>query len=101
MSDDKIEPTKEKIQGAVDEAKGRVKDAVGGLTGDAKMQASGKVDQLAGIAQEEFADLYEESQSIIEKSVACIRDKPLLSLGIAYVAGVVVTWLLFPRRRKA
>jgi uncharacterized protein YjbJ (UPF0337 family) len=33
------------IKGAADKAKGAVKDAVGGLTGDAKLQTEGKVDK--------------------------------------------------------
>ncbi|NHN88658.1 CsbD family protein [Acetobacter conturbans] len=101
MSDDKIDPTAEKLKGAVDQAKGHVKDAVGGLTGDVGMQADGKIDQLAGIAREEFADLYEESESLVEKGVSFVRDKPLLALGIASVVGTFIGWLLMPRRRKA
>lgn len=101
MSDDKINPTAERIHGAVDQVKGRVKDAAGGLSGDIGLQAEGKVDQLAGLAREEFADLYEESESLVEKGVSFVRDKPLLALGIASVVGTLLGWLLFPRRRKA
>lgn len=36
------------VKGKTDHAKGHVKDAVGGLTGDKSLQAEGKVDQLAG-----------------------------------------------------
>ncbi|NHN85535.1 CsbD family protein [Acetobacter musti] len=100
MADDKINTTKEKLEGAVDQAKGHVKDAVGGLTGDAGLQADGKVDQLAGMAREEFADLYEEGEGLIEKGVTFVRDKPLLSLGIAWFAGTLFGWCLMPRRRK-
>ena len=38
----------EHIKGAVDKAKGAVKDAVGGLTGDTKLQVEGKVDKVKG-----------------------------------------------------
>ena len=34
--------------GTKDKAKGRVKEAAGALTGDRKLKAQGKVDQLAG-----------------------------------------------------
>jgi len=34
--------------GTMDEAKGRLKEAAGALTGDEKLKAEGKLDQLAG-----------------------------------------------------
>jgi len=34
--------------GKIDTVKGRLKDAVGGLTGDTGLQAEGKMDQLKG-----------------------------------------------------
>ncbi|MCE0743114.1 MAG: CsbD family protein [Acetobacter sp.] len=99
MSDDKINTTEEKIHGVVDQAKGHIKDAAGGLTGDMGLQADGKVDQLAGIAREEFADLYEEGESLVEKGVSFVRDKPLCALGIAAAVGTFIGWLLMPRRK--
>ncbi|GBQ28669.1 hypothetical protein AA0472_2769 [Acetobacter estunensis NRIC 0472] len=101
MADNSINPTEQKVEGVVDQAKGRVKDAVGGLTGDAGMQADGKVDQFAGMAREEFADLYEEGEGLIEKGVTFVRDKPLLSLGIVAAVGTFLGWLCLPRRKKA
>lgn len=38
-----------KAEGLLDEAKGKLKDGFGGLTGDASTQAEGKFDQLSGI----------------------------------------------------
>jgi uncharacterized protein YjbJ (UPF0337 family) len=43
---------KNQAKGKATEVKGKVKDAVGGLTGNAEMQAEGKVDQLAGKVQD-------------------------------------------------
>ena len=42
---------KDRIEGAGTKAKGSIKEAVGKLTGDAKLQADGKTDQAAGTAQ--------------------------------------------------
>lgn len=84
----------------LDEAKGRVKDAAGGLTGDAKMQAEGKVDQLSGMAQQEFADLYDDAESNLEKATAFVQDRPLISLGLSILFGTVIGALFFGRRRK-
>lgn len=37
-----------RVEGLGDDIKGRVKDAVGGLTGDESMQAEGKIDRAKG-----------------------------------------------------
>ena len=39
-------------EGKAEKLKGRVKDAAGGLTGDASLQAEGKLDQLKGKIQD-------------------------------------------------
>ena len=49
MREDGIENS---VKGKLTDAKGKVKDAVGGLTGDTKMQAQGKIDQVKGKAQD-------------------------------------------------
>ena len=41
-------------EGKVDNVKGKIKDAVGGLTGDSSLQAEGKVDQLKGKVKDAF-----------------------------------------------
>jgi uncharacterized protein YjbJ (UPF0337 family) len=48
---------KEHIKGAADKAKGAVKDTVGKMTGDTKMQAEGKVDKTKGTARKVAGDL--------------------------------------------
>lgn len=39
---------KDRVSGAVDQAKGAVKDGIGKLTGDTKLQAEGKADKAGG-----------------------------------------------------
>lgn len=46
-----------KLRGAGNELKGRVKDAVGGLTNDSRMQAEGKVDKVKGKIQDKVGDM--------------------------------------------
>lgn len=41
-------------EGKLDNLKGKVKDAIGGLTGDTGMQGEGKVDQLKGKVKDTF-----------------------------------------------
>jgi uncharacterized protein YjbJ (UPF0337 family) len=48
---------KEHIKGAADKAKGAVKDTVGKVTGDTKMQAEGKVDKAKGTAHNVAGDV--------------------------------------------
>jgi uncharacterized protein YjbJ (UPF0337 family) len=40
------------VEGKAKDLKGKVKDAVGGLTGDTGLQVEGKLDQLEGKAQD-------------------------------------------------
>ena len=101
LADDKLKTVANKVEGVAEDAKGRIKDAAGGLTGDLGLQAEGKVDQFSGMAQQEFADLYEEGEGVVEKAVTFVRDKPLLSLGIVSVFGLLIGWLVFPRGKRS
>ena len=42
---------KDRIKGAAEQAKGKVKEQAGKLTGDEKLQSEGKVDKAAGKVQ--------------------------------------------------
>ncbi len=42
---------KDRVQGSLDQAKGAVKEGVGKMTGDQKLQAEGKADKIAGKAE--------------------------------------------------
>jgi uncharacterized protein YjbJ (UPF0337 family) len=46
-----------RLRGAGNDIKGRVKDAAGGLTGDSSMQAEGKLDRLKGKVQDKVGDI--------------------------------------------
>jgi uncharacterized protein YjbJ (UPF0337 family) len=45
-------PNEDRVEGAVDKAKGRLKDAGGAVTGDRSLQAEGRGDQLKGTVKE-------------------------------------------------
>lgn len=55
------------MSGKSDEAKGRVEEAVGALSGDEELQAEGKRDQRAGKAKNKAARLEEEVEHGIDK----------------------------------
>ena len=45
-------PNEDRVEGAADKAKGRVKDAAGAVTGDRSLQAEGRGDQAKGTLKE-------------------------------------------------
>ncbi len=47
---------KQHLKGALDKAKGAVKDAVGGAIGNDRLQAEGKLDKAKGAAREAIGD---------------------------------------------
>jgi uncharacterized protein YjbJ (UPF0337 family) len=48
---------KEHVKGAADKAKGAIKDAVGKMTGNKRMQVEGKFDKAKGAAHEVVGDV--------------------------------------------
>jgi len=57
--------------GNLDEAKGRVKQAVGDLTDNDDMRREGKVDEKAGQVKDKVGDLKDKAEDAIDK----IKDK--------------------------
>lgn len=58
------------MSGKTDKAKGRVKEAVGALTGDRKLKREGKLDQAAGNVK----DAAEKAKDAAEKAVDRLKD---------------------------
>jgi uncharacterized protein YjbJ (UPF0337 family) len=54
--------------GERDQVKGKVKEAVGGLTGDKDLESEGKADRRAGEAKEKVADAKDKIEEVIEKA---------------------------------
>ena len=42
---------KERIEGSAEQAKGKIKEVAGKVTGDSKLEGEGKADQVAGKVQ--------------------------------------------------
>ncbi len=75
------------FEGAAREFGGRVQDAVGGLTGDEGLQATGKVNQFSGKAQRTFASAAEElSENIAHKPLTALA----LTAAAAFALGLLV-----------
>ena len=50
-------PDHDRIEGAAKNIGGKIKEGVGNLTGDEKLKAEGKADQIEGKAQNAFGGL--------------------------------------------
>ena len=58
---------KDRIEGAAKQVKGAVKDAVGNVTGDSKMQAEGKMDKAEGKAQNTVGGVKDAARDTLNK----------------------------------
>ena len=79
-----------RTDGFVKDIGGKVKDSVGGLTGDASMQASGKVDQATGKMQGMFGKATDGARDFTS-------DTPILAVLGASCVGLVIGFLLARR----
>ena len=48
---------REQVKGTIEKAKGALKEAVGKVTGDTKLQAEGKADKLEGAVRKGVGDV--------------------------------------------
>ncbi len=58
---------KDRIEGAAKQAKGAVKDAVGKVTGDSKLQAEGKADKVEGKVQNTVGGMKDKVREALDK----------------------------------
>jgi uncharacterized protein YjbJ (UPF0337 family) len=59
--------TKDERDGKIGQAKGRIKQAVGGLTGDKDLKAKGEVEEEAGKVEESVGQIRRKAGTVIEK----------------------------------
>ena len=57
---------KDHLKGAVEKAKGAVKDAAGGLIGDSKLQAEGKLDKAKGAVHKAVGDAKNAVKKVVD-----------------------------------
>jgi len=91
--------TDQRIQGSVEAAGGQLQNGVGQLTGDQKLQADGKFNEIKGKARDAYGRVIDGLDGLVEKAPAQYQDtarkgidfarrKPLLTTGI--VAGLAM-----------
>ena len=61
---------KDRIEGSVEQAKGKVKEGVGKVTGDSKTEAEGKAQQGAGKIQNAVGGLKDKALAVVAAVVA-------------------------------
>ena len=57
---------KDRIEGSLDQAKGKIKEGVGKATGDSKLETEGKADQLSGKVQNAVGGLKDKIRESTE-----------------------------------
>ena len=58
---------KDEVDGVGKQVKGSVKDAVGGLTGNEKLQAEGKLDKVEGKVQQKVGEVKDDARDALKK----------------------------------
>lgn len=86
--------TDDRAEGGLKGGVGRVQDAVGGLMGDAGMQARGKLNQAAGAVQGAVGQARGQAEDVYAQVESYTRERPLAALAAAVGAGVVIGLLL-------
>lgn len=63
------------MAGKSDQVKGKVKEAVGSLTGDKDLESEGKVDRRAGEAKEKVGQAKDKVEEVIDKAKNALHRK--------------------------
>ena len=109
--------SEDRIEGGVKQGVGRVQDALGGVTGDDKTQAQGKVNEASGSVQNAYGQVKdkaqdvagqvrgaagqagERAQDLLGTLEGFVRDQPLQALAGGVAVGVVLGLLLRGERK--
>jgi uncharacterized protein YjbJ (UPF0337 family) len=57
---------KERIEGSIEQAKGKTKEVAGKVTGDAKLEAQGKAQKTAGKAKNAFGGVKDAAKEAVD-----------------------------------
>lgn len=86
--------TDDRIEGRLREGVGHVQDAVGGLTGNSRTQAQGKINQVAGSAQDAVGQAREKVQDLYDEVESYAKEQPLTALAVTLGLGVFIGLVL-------
>ena len=91
--------TDDRIEGGLKKGVGRVQDAFGGLTGDDRTQAKGKLNEAAGSVQDAVGQARERAQDLFDEVEGYAKAQPLAALGGALAVGVLLGFILHGGRK--
>ena len=63
------------MRGKIDQAKGRLKEAMGSLTGNKDLKRGGRTDRLAGEAKTNVGHATDKTEAVIDKAKDSIQAK--------------------------
>lgn len=86
--------TDDRVKGTLRKGVGHVQDAFGGLTGDERTQARGKLNQAAGSVQDMVGQARERAADVYEEVESYAKEQPLIALGVTLGLGVVIGLVL-------
>ena len=86
--------TDDRIEGAARQGFGKVQDAVGSLTGDARTQAEGKLNDASGAVQNAFGQARERASDLYDLVEDYAKDQPVAALAITLGVGLVLGMVL-------
>jgi uncharacterized protein YjbJ (UPF0337 family) len=76
----------DQVEGAAQTVVGRVQDTVGGLTGDASLQAEGKVRQTLGTIQRNYGETIDnEREAVLAQPINGV----LVAAAVGFVLGAI------------
>lgn len=64
---------KDERNGKIDQAKGKIKQAVGGLTNDEDLKAEGRVDETSGKVQEAVGGIRRKAGDLIDDVAKAVK----------------------------
>jgi uncharacterized protein YjbJ (UPF0337 family) len=93
---------KNRVEGAMENAVGKVEETVGDIAGDAPTQAEGKGHQAAGAAKKTYGETLDTARSWLEELSDTTAERPLFMLlavgAVAFVLGRLSVGNIRPRR---
>ncbi len=82
--------SEDRIEGAGEGLKGKVKEVAGKLTDNPSTEASGQLDQAKGKLQDAYGQGQEKVQGALEDIAEYAKSKPWMALGAALGTGLLI-----------
>jgi uncharacterized protein YjbJ (UPF0337 family) len=84
-----------RVEGTVAKVVGKAQENVGRVTGDMKMQAEGKANEISGSAQDVYGQVQDSASELVRSAIDAvgkfIKEQPytaaLIALGIGWLLG--------------